>query len=62
MAALRYGLSSSRGGDPIRANSRVLRNPDFFDYAGYIEELELPIKLNARQPCRPHAVADRRIA
>ena len=32
MAILRYGLAGSSSGDPIRANSRVLRNPDFFDY------------------------------
>ena len=49
LATLRFGLSASRGGDPIRANSRVLRNPDFFDFAQYIEDLALPIDLNARQ-------------
>ena len=30
------------------ANSRKLRNPDFFDYAQYIEDLELPIDIDAR--------------
>ena len=49
MAALRFGLSGSTGGDPIRANSRKLRNPDFFDYAQYIEDLALPIDLDARR-------------
>ncbi len=49
MAALRHGLSSSRAGDQIRAHSRKLRNPDFFDYAAYIDELALPIDLAPRQ-------------
>ena len=49
MAALRQGLSSSRSGDQIRAHSRKLRNPDFFDYAQYIEDLGLPLKLDARR-------------
>ena len=49
IAVLRQGISSSRAGDPIRANSRKLRNPDFFDYAQYIEDLELPIDLDARR-------------
>ena len=50
MATLRFGLAgASASGDPIRANSRVLRNPDFFDYAQYIEDLALPIDLNARR-------------
>ena len=49
MATLRFGLAGSSSGDPIRANSRVLRNPDFFDYAQYIEDLELPIDLDARR-------------
>ena len=48
MATLRHGISSSLAGDPIRANSRKLRNPDFFDYAQYIEDLDLPIDLDAR--------------
>ncbi len=48
MAILRHGISSSRSGDQIRASSRHLRNPDFFDYASYIEDLELPINLDAR--------------
>ena len=42
------GVAASRSGDPIRANSRKLRNPDFFDYARYIEDLDLPIDLDAR--------------
>ena len=46
---LRNGVSTSSAGDPIRANSRKLRNPDFFDYAQYIEDLDLPIDLDARQ-------------
>ncbi len=49
MAILNHGISASRAGDAIRANSRELRNPDFFDYAGYIEDLALPIDLDARQ-------------
>ena len=49
MATLRHGVTSSRSGDQIRAHSRGLRNPDFFDYAGYIEDLALPIDLDARQ-------------
>ena len=48
MATLRNGISTSRSGDPIRANSRALRNPDFFDYAQYIEDLDLPLALDAR--------------
>ena len=48
MATLQHGITASRSGDPIRANSRQLRNPDFFDYAGYIEDLDLPIDLDAR--------------
>ena len=38
----------SQAGDQIRAHSRKLRNPDFFDYAQYIEDLDLPIDLDAR--------------
>ena len=49
MATLRHGVLWSRSGDQIRANSRQLRNPDFFDYAGYIEDLALPIDLDARR-------------
>ena len=49
MATLHHGITASRSGDPIRANSRKLRNPDFFDYAQYIEDLALPIDLDARQ-------------
>ena len=49
MSILHHGVSASRSGDPIRANSRALRNPDFFDYAGYIQDLALPIDLDARQ-------------
>ncbi len=48
LATLRHGIDSARSGDPIRADSRRLRNPDFFDYAGYIEDLALPIDLDAR--------------
>ena len=48
MAILRKGIASSHSGDQIRAHSRKLRNPDFFDYAQYIEDLELPINLDAR--------------
>ena len=48
MATVKHGISAARSGDPIRANSRQLRNPDFFDYAAYIEDLELPIDLDAR--------------
>ncbi len=49
LAILRHGISSSRAGDPIRAPSRKLRNPDFFDYAAYIEDLALPLDLPARR-------------
>ena len=48
MATIRQGIHSARSGDPIRANSRRLRNPDFFDYAQYIEDLDLPLDLDAR--------------
>ncbi len=48
LAILRAGSAMSRAGDQIRARSRKLRNPDFFDYAGYIEDLDLPIGLDAR--------------
>ena len=48
MAILRRGILTSKAADPIRANSRKLRNPDFFDYAQYIEDLDLPIDLDAR--------------
>ena len=48
METLRNGINSSRSVDPIRANSRQLRNPDFFDYASYIEDLDMPIDLDAR--------------
>ncbi len=48
MAALHHGIASSRAGDQIRANSRRLRNPDFFDYARYIEDLALPLPLDAQ--------------
>ncbi len=48
MAIVRHGISSSRAGDQIRAHSRKLRNPDFFDYAQYIEDLDLPVDLDAR--------------
>ncbi len=48
LSILRGGSAMSGTGDPIRAHSRKLRNPDFFDYAGYIEDLDLPINLDAR--------------
>ena len=48
MAALHHGIASSRAGDQIRAKSRRLRNPDFFDYARYIEDLALPLPLDAQ--------------
>ena len=48
LSILRQGSAMSQAGDPIRANSRKLRNPDFFDYAQYIEDLALPIDLGAR--------------
>ena len=48
MAILRHGSAIAEAGDPIRASSRRLRNPDFFDYAQYIEDLQLPIDLDAR--------------
>ncbi len=49
LATLRNGITNSLSGDQIRAHSRKLRNPDFFDYAQYIEDLKLPIDLDARQ-------------
>ena len=48
MDILRRGAFTSQSGDQIRANSRKLRNPDFFDYAQYIEDLGLPIDLDVR--------------
>ena len=48
MNTLRQGSVISQSGDQIRAPSRKLRNPDFFDYAQYIEDLELPVDLDAR--------------
>ena len=48
MDILRRGVSTSQAGDQIRADSRKLRNPDFFDYAQYIEDLALPIELDVR--------------
>ncbi len=48
LSILRAGSAMSNAGDQIRAPSRKLRNPDFFDYAGYIEDLDLPIDLDAR--------------
>ena len=47
MATIRQGITSARSGDPIRANSRRLRNPDFFDYAQYIDDLALPLDMDA---------------
>ena len=49
LATLHQAAHTSQVGDPIRANSRQLRNPDFFDYAQYIEDLQLPIPLDARK-------------
>ena len=48
METLRRGAFTSQSGDQIRANSRLLRNPAFFDYAQYIEDLELPIDFDVR--------------
>jgi len=48
LSILRRGSAMSGAGDQIRAPSRKLRNPDFFNYAGYIEDLDLPIDLDAR--------------
>lgn len=48
LSILRRGSAMSRAADQIRAHSRKLRNPEFFDYAGYIEDLNLPIDLDAR--------------
>ena len=55
LAIMRQGVAAARSGDPIRANSRQLRNPDFFNYAGYIEDLDLPIELGRARPGRGHA-------
>ena len=52
MEILRRGVLTSQSGDQIRAHSRRLRNPDFFDYAQYIEDLALPIDLDARAVLR----------
>jgi len=52
MATLRQGVAFSRAGDPIRAHSRKLRNPDFFDIAQYIEDLSLPLPLDGRRLVR----------
>jgi len=48
MATLREKLFIAQAGDQINANSRKLRNPKFFDYAQYIEDLDLPLDLDAR--------------
>ena len=45
---LRREMYKPQVANQISANSRKLRNPDFFDYAQYIEDLELPIELDAR--------------
>lgn len=48
MDILRKEIYKPQVADQINANSRKMRNPDFFDYAQYIEDLELPIDLDAR--------------
>ena len=48
MDMLRRGRLASQAGNQIRADSRKLRNPDFFDYAQYMEDLRLPLELDAR--------------
>lgn len=45
---IRRELYRPQVANQINANSRKLRNPDFFDYAQYIEDLDLPIDINAR--------------
>ncbi|MCY3716513.1 MAG: acyl-CoA/acyl-ACP dehydrogenase [Chloroflexi bacterium] len=49
MATLHNGIATSRSGDQIHAKSRRLRNPDFFDYARYIDDLDLPLPLDAKR-------------
>lgn len=46
--ALREKLFISQAGNQMHASSRKLRNPKFFDYAQYIEDLDLPIDLDGR--------------
>jgi len=46
---LRQELYKPQLANQMDANSRKLRNPDFFDYAQYIEDLELPIDIDARE-------------
>jgi alkylation response protein AidB-like acyl-CoA dehydrogenase len=45
---MRQKLFISQAGDQINANSRRLRNPEFFNYAQYIEDLDLPIDLDGQ--------------
>lgn len=45
---LRSELYKPQIANQINASSRKMRNPDFFDYAQYIEDLDLPIDLDAR--------------
>ena len=45
---LRRELYKPQPANQMNANSRKLRNPDFFDYAQYIKDLELPIDLDAQ--------------
>lgn len=45
---LRHEMYKPQLANQMNANSRKLRNPDFFDYAQYIEDLDLPIDLDAR--------------
>lgn len=43
---MRREMYYENAGDQMNADSRKLRNPEFFDYAAYIESLELPIDLD----------------
>lgn len=45
---LRRELFLENAGDQINADSRKLRNPDFFDYAEYIKSMGLPIDLDGQ--------------
>jgi len=46
--SMREKLFISQAGNQINANSRKLRNPDFFNYAQYIKDLDLPIDLDGQ--------------
>lgn len=48
MERLRSELYMATGRDEINARPNDLRKPDFFDYADYIEQMQLPVDLQPR--------------